>query len=189
MSQIHISIIPDGNENSYLLFVKKFTGMGIAEIKKRIIHEQSLATWDSFAEDQKITDFITGIEKLGGAVRLYEEFEGELEELPLSYFYNLMGRNQGIRDDTDKMTTLESTKILAVIPAKNQDLTSEYKIIGSDKEIAMIEFEYDLGLKDFIDRISRENIDIEFYQVDAGDVHFDETDKISVGEILDLLNL
>ncbi len=189
MSQILIGIIPDGNENSYLMFVKKFTGMGIAEIKNRIIHEQSLATWDSFTEDQKITDFISGIEKLGGAIRLYEEFEGELEELPLSRFYNLMERNQGIRDYTDRMTTLESTKILVAIPAENLDLAREYKVIGSDNKNVMIEFEYDLGLKDFIGMISRENIDIEFYQVDAGEVHFDETDKISVREILDLLSL
>lgn len=189
MSKIHINIIPDGNENNYLMFVKKFTGMGIAEIKNRMIHEQSLATRDSFDEDHKIIDFITGIEKLGGAVRLYEEFEGELEELPLSHFYNLMERNQGIRADTDKMTTLESTKILAVIPAENLDLARQYKVIGLDKGDVIVEFEYDLGLKDFIGMIGRENIDIEFYQVDAGNVHFDKTDKISVSEILDLLNL
>lgn len=66
MSKIHISIIPDGNENSYLMFVKKFTGMGIAEIKNRITSEQSLATWDSFDEDQKIIDFIAGIKKWAG---------------------------------------------------------------------------------------------------------------------------
>ncbi len=180
MSKIHINIIPDSNENNYLRFIKKFTCMGIAEIKNRMIHEQSLAIWDSFDEDNKIIDFISGIEKMGGAVRLYEESEGELEELPLSRFYNLMERNQGIRADTDKMTTLESTKILAVIPAANQHLTGEYKVIRSDKENVIIEFEYDLGLKDFIDRISRENIEVEFYQVDADEVHFDETDKISV---------
>lgn len=189
MSKIHIGIIPDGNENSYLMFVKKFTGMGIAEIKNRIIHEQSISTWDSFAEDQKITDFISGIEKLGGAVRLYEEFQGELEELPLSRFYNLMERNQGIRDYTDRMTTLESTKILVAIPAKNLNLAHEYQVIGLDKGNVMIEFQYDTSLKDFIGMISRENIEVEFYQVDADDVYFDETDKISVREILDLMNL
>jgi hypothetical protein len=171
------------------MFVKKYTGIGIAEIKNRIIREQPLAAWDSLAEDQKIIDFITGIEKLGGAVRLYEEFEAKFEELPLSRFYNLMERNQGIRDDVDRETTLESTKILAAIPAKNRDLAREYKVIGSDNENVIIEFQYDLDLKDFIGMISRQNIGVEFYQVAVDDVHFDETDKISAGEIVELMNL
>ncbi len=189
MSKIHIGIIPDGKENNYLMFVKKFTGMGIAEIKNRMIHEQSLAKWDSFDEDNKIIDFISGIEKMGGAVRLYEESEGELEELPLSYFHNLMGRNQDIRDQIDKTVILETTKILAVIPSRHLDPVHEYKVIGSDKETIIIELQYDLRLKKFITMISRENIEVEFYQVDADEVHFGETDKINVSELADLMNL
>lgn len=53
MSNIHVKIISDGNENHYLMFIKKFTGMGISEIKNRIIHDQVLIVMDSFDEDQK----------------------------------------------------------------------------------------------------------------------------------------
>ena len=120
---------------------------------------------------------------------MYEEFEGKLEELPLSHFYNLMERNQGIRDDIDRETTLESTNILVAIPPKNLDSSHKYKVIGSDKENVTIEFEYDLNLKEFIDMTSRQNIEVEFYQVGADEVQFDETDQISVSEILDLMNL
>lgn len=189
MSKICIKILKDNNQNKYLMFVKKFIGEGISNIKSKIDNDQYVATFDSFDEDNKIKEFIQGIEKLGGTVKLFEEYCGDIDELALENFYNLLERNEEIRRQTQDFTELECTKIIAVIDKKYINLNdSHYKILGNRGDSLVLEFDYDETLKVFINMLISNNIDAVLYQIGYDEVSFDEEDRIDVGEILPLIN-
>lgn len=186
--RILVKIVQDDNLNRYLMFVKKFTGLGISEIRDKLMNGQEVAAFDSFDEGEKVREFIDGIEKLGGTVKLYE-FDGDRTEvLSLDHFNNLIDRNDQIREEQQDFTDMECTKIMASIDQRYVEPKECHHVRQYEGNLAILEFEFNEALKDFIYRVMDHHLAVQLYQLDLEDTQLNEADRVDIEDIARLVS-
>src|SRR5690606_12321575 len=89
MTRIFVTLQSESKSN-LLMTIKKHTGLGLSEIKKRISNDQPLidAKFANRYEMQKIKDIIENLNKHNANFKLFEQGEDYKEELPLEHFMN-----------------------------------------------------------------------------------------------------
>lgn len=171
-----------------MTFIKKFTNEGIYHIRDKIINEQFLADFDSLHDGEKAEEFINGIRKLGGTTKLYKKYGNSIEDLTLENFYNLLNRGNVIREEQQDFADMECTKIISIIDKKYLEFSYYNNIIKYEGNSAIMEFDYNETLSDFIKQVISKNLDVQLYQVSLEETIYNDDAKVDPAEILKLLS-
>ncbi|MEH6949675.1 hypothetical protein V7068_22060 [Bacillus sp. JJ634] len=106
MSKIAITISPNGEFNKYLVPLRKFTGLGITEIKNKIENIDFFAETDANDIDdmQNLKELVDNLLKLGAEVKIYDSDEyGEgifdYQEISHEEFINNINRLKEIMEE------------------------------------------------------------------------------------------
>lgn len=106
MSKIAIKIIPDGKPNKYLVSLRKYTSLGITEIKTKIENKDFFAETDANDIDdmQKLRGLINNLLKLGAKVKIFDsDVFGEgifnYQEISHQEFINNINRLKEIMEE------------------------------------------------------------------------------------------
>ncbi|MCM3784957.1 hypothetical protein M3231_18465 [Neobacillus mesonae] len=183
MSNIHIKIHSVDQPAKLIPLLRKYTALGISEIKNRIGSGQSVFTFNALDEDEcEIANkIIMGIPALGGEVKLFDDDE----ELTLDLYWNLQQQREETSKYLQDIVDLQNTKILISLDEKFLgmigDTCTVFSTLGND---IILESEMNNRLMDLLQTIVDDQVPAKVYQVEQYEEGFDEDDEVSPNEIL-----
>ncbi|OOC62615.1 hypothetical protein [Paenibacillus ihbetae] len=190
MSKIQMIIeISSDSSNKLVPLLRKYTGLGITDIKNRLDSKQSLLTFNSLDEDdcKVVNTIIARAQQLGGEIKLLDEDFSE--ELSLEHFRNLQNQHKETSRYLQDISDLECSKIR--IQMKREALTdvvnriSSFTVINHNQDHIVIESEYSSELMELLQIIVDHQVDASVYQVEMDQETLDAEDEVSAHVILD----
>lgn len=190
MSKIQMIIeISSDSSNKLVPLLRKYTGLGITDIKNRLDSKQSLLTFNSLDEDdcKVVNTIIARAQQLGGEIKLLDEDFSE--ELSLEHFRNLQNQHKETSRYLQDISDLECSKIR--IQMKREALTdvvnriSSFTVINHNQDHIVIESEYSSELMELLQKIVDHQVDASVYQVEMDQETLDAEDEVSAHVILD----
>ncbi|ANY75209.1 hypothetical protein BBD41_23010 [Paenibacillus ihbetae] len=190
MSKIQMIIeISSDSSNKLVPLLRKYTGLGITDIKNRLDSKQSLLTFNSLDEDdcKVVNTIIARAQQLGGEIKLLDEDFSE--ELSLEHFRNLQNQHKETSRYLQDISDLECSKIR--IQMKREALTdvvnriSSFTVINHNQDHIVMESEYSSELMELLQKIVDHQVDASIYQVEMDQETLDAEDKVSAHVILD----
>ncbi|NPC91701.1 hypothetical protein HOO54_05480 [Bacillus sp. WMMC1349] len=106
MYKICMKIIPDNKLNKYAVPLRKYTNLGISQIKNKIEHNEVLAETHAkdFDELEKLKELINKLLDLGAKVKIFDndiygERDYNYQEISYEEFNNTINRLKEIAED------------------------------------------------------------------------------------------
>src|SRR5699024_12686997 len=95
VSVMHLVIKQSENQMKYIPIIRKYTNLGVFEIKKRIENRGSILKYklfDNDAEDKKVIKLINELISMGAEIKLYENELVKDKEISDKYLMNSFDR-------------------------------------------------------------------------------------------------
>ncbi|NGZ76973.1 hypothetical protein [Saccharibacillus alkalitolerans] len=188
MTRLLLQVAPAGSFVPFIPPLRRATGLGMAELKRRLETGEPLLAFDSFDEERsgEIDGIIRKIRALGGEVRLLDDEEGE--ELTLEHWRNLRRRNARIGRELADMDDMELTRVAAVLPAEacaiGKALPGNWRFEKETNRL-IAEFDFDEELMNLLRRLTEEEFGAKLYQIDREEISFAEEDEVTAAGLLE----
>ncbi|WP_144933199.1 hypothetical protein [Paenibacillus sp. 32O-W] len=175
-----------------LQFVRRYTALGLSEIKERLQSYKIILTLDIHDEEEKdkLLQFIRDANKLGLSLDFMEQTgEGEFEDISEDMLWNAMDRWEGISRNTETEMFLEKGPILTVrcnewpetADTPSSDIITEARNTELKYDLSRVE-DY-LACRRLMEYLSASSIDAEL-RMDYADGDYPE--EYRVQELLEL---
>lgn len=107
VSVMHLVIMQDENQMKYIPIIRKYTNLGVFEIKKRIGNSSPLLKhqlFDNDADDKKLIKLVNELINMGAEIKLYEN---ELyQEVSVEYLLNRFDRHKEVQSQNQRLDDL-----------------------------------------------------------------------------------
>lgn len=109
MSVMHLVIKQSENQMKYIPIIRKYTNLGVFEIKKRIENRGSILKYklfDNDAEDKKVIKLINELISMGAEIKLYENELVKDQEISVKYLMNRFDRYKEVQSQNQRLDDL-----------------------------------------------------------------------------------
>lgn len=172
----------------FIPVLRKYTGLGIAELTNRFLNEQTIITFNSHDNDEceVVNNIITAVQELGGTIKLFDEDSSE--EMSVEQFWNIQESNAETSKYLQDLTDLEITKIFVVIPHGSLSILSDgdgYRSVHEDGDHNVLEYDFNHSLMRLLQSVIDLQVSARVYQVESDQDTFNDEDEVSPVELLD----
>src|SRR5699024_6938732 len=109
VSVMHLVIKKRKNQKKYTPIIRKYTNLGVFEIKKRIENRGSILKYklfDNDAEDKKVIKLINELISMGAEIKLYENELVKDQEISDKYLMNRFDRYKEMQSQNQRLDYL-----------------------------------------------------------------------------------
>lgn len=109
VSVMHLVIKQSENQMKYIPIIRKYTNLGVFEIKKRIENSSPILKYklfDNDAEDKKVIKLINELISMGAEIKLYENELVKDQEISVKYLMNRFDRYKEVQSQNQRLDDL-----------------------------------------------------------------------------------
>lgn len=106
---MHLVIKQSENQMKYIPIIRKYTNLGVFEIKKRIENSSPILKYkffDNDAEDKKVIKLINELISMGAEIKLYENELVKDQEISVKYLMNRFDRYKEVQSQNQRLDDL-----------------------------------------------------------------------------------